>query len=59
MSEDFRAAYERAVNCAGARAWRWMSVHDQATAIYAELRTLDAERVAQHHKTDPGQQGAK
>jgi hypothetical protein len=49
-SEDFRVAHERAVTRAGAPTWRLMSVRDQATAIYAELRALDAERLAQQQK---------
>ena len=53
MSEDFHAASERARNHVGDRVWDAMSQHDRATAIYEELRALDAERVAQRATDDP------
>jgi hypothetical protein len=44
MSDDFQIAAERARKRIGERIWNQLSIHDRATAIYEELRDLDAER---------------
>jgi hypothetical protein len=47
VSDDFRIAVERARKRIGERRWMTLSLHAQSTEIYAELRALDSERVAQ------------
>jgi hypothetical protein len=44
MSDDFQIAYERARRRIGEEAWDVLTTHEQATAIYEELRALDIER---------------
>jgi hypothetical protein len=44
MSADFQIAVERAQTLIGAPAWKLLSLHEQAEAIYEQLRLLDAER---------------
>jgi hypothetical protein len=46
MSADFQIAAERAQTLVGAAAWKLLSLHEQAEAIYEQLRLLDAARVA-------------
>jgi hypothetical protein len=52
MSQDFYMAHERARSRVGDHAWSAMSQHDRATAIYKELRALDAERITARPKDD-------
>ncbi len=47
MPNDFQTAYQRANERIGESGWMKLSVTTQANMIYAELRTLDAERVAE------------
>jgi hypothetical protein len=56
MSDDFRIAVERARDRVGENVWRGMSLHDQADAIYQELRDIDAERFVRQppHRTGGG-----
>ena len=44
MSDDFKVAANRAAMRFPAGLWERMSTHEQANAIYEELRALDMER---------------
>ena len=46
MSDDFPAAYERALEFVGEGVWIKLSAITQATIINEEMRLLNAERVA-------------
>ena len=46
MPDDFHIAVERAQTLFGKSFWGLLSTHEQAAAIYREIRALDAERVA-------------
>jgi hypothetical protein len=46
MLADFQIAAERAQTLIGAAAWKLLSLHEQAEAIYQQLRLLDEEQRA-------------
>jgi hypothetical protein len=46
MSDDFKVAANRAAMRFPAGTWERMSTHEQANAIYEELRALDMERAS-------------
>ena len=45
MVDALQAVYERARVCVGEDTWPRLSAHEQTTAVYQELRALDAGRV--------------
>jgi hypothetical protein len=45
VPDDIQIAYERARRLFGAMIWKLLTSHEQADAIYKELRALDAERI--------------
>lgn len=59
MSDDFRIAYERARMRVGDRAWDMMASKARADAIYAELRALDASRIAEKARLQSCTSGGK
>jgi hypothetical protein len=44
MPDDFQVAYQRAQDRVGEHTWWQMTSHEQAEAIYREMRALDLER---------------
>jgi hypothetical protein len=49
MPDDFQVACKRAQDRVGERTWWQMTSHEQAEAIYREMRAMDAE----HRTTRP------
>jgi hypothetical protein len=58
---DFHTAHTRAVSRVGKEAWDLMSLHEQATMFYQELRAFDAERFPPHRtaKAQPPDDGTE
>ena len=54
MPDRFQTAYKRAREKAGLDTWPLLSDREQAEAVAAELRILDAEGVEEQGKGDDG-----
>ena len=50
LPDDFQIAADRARAASGGRPWEKLTLHEQAEAIYRELRVIDEDRAADRNR---------